>query len=159
MLWAFDVVSFFSGCMWDESSNYLRIETRYAYTTDLNGELVEKFSTGNFKQGSAIIKFRYYNPKNLIVQHFPVSEKEKKNEINRMRNGYIIDTLTSVDIHEIVEIGRKVIEIYESVIYRENFTVSLFRKVIDKLFALRQKFNDKNIEVMQLLKKLLMNSL
>ena len=83
----------------------------------------------------------------------------KKVEINRMRNGYIIDTLTSVDIQEIVEIGGKVVEIYEGVIYQENFKVSLFRKVIDKLFALRQKNKDENIDVMRLLVKLLMNSL
>ena len=56
-----------------------------------------------------------------------------------MRNGYIIDTFTSVDIQEIVKIGGKVIEIYEGVIYRENFRVSPFQKVIDKLFELRQK--------------------
>ena len=66
-----------------------------------------------------------------------------------MRNGYIIDTLTSVDIQEIIKIGGKVIEIFEGVIYRENFEVSPFRKVIDKLFALRQKNKDENNEVMQ----------
>ena len=49
-----------------------------------------------------------------------------------MRNGYIIDQLTSVDIQEIVKIGGKVIEIYKGDIYRENFEVSPFRKVIDK---------------------------
>ena len=76
-----------------------------------------------------------------------------------MRNGYIIDTLTSVDIQEIVKLGGKVMEIYEGVIYRENFKVSPFRKVIDKLFALRQKYKDENNGVMQLLVKLLMNSL
>ena len=59
-----------------------------------------------------------------------------------MRNGYIIDTLTSVDIQEIVKIGGQVIEIYDGVIYRENFKVSPFRKVIEKLFALRQKYKD-----------------
>ena len=81
-----------------------------------------------------------------------------------MRNGYIIPntlyyTLISVDIQEIVEIGGKVIEFYEGVIYRENFKVSPFRKVIDKLFALRQKYKDENNDVMQLLVELLMNSL
>ena len=76
-----------------------------------------------------------FNPKNLIVQQLPVKEKEKKIEINRIRNGYIIDHLTSVDIQETVEIGGKVIEIYEGVIYREIFKVSAFRKRIDKLFA------------------------
>ena len=57
-----------------------------------------------------------------------------------MRNGYIIDHLTSVDIQEIVEIGGKIIKSYEGVIYGENFEFSPFRKVIDKLFALRQKY-------------------
>ena len=75
-----------------------------------------------------------------------------------MRNGYIIDTLTSVDIQEIVKIGGKVVEIYEGVIYRENFKVSPFRKIIDILFKLRQKYKDEKNEVMQLLVKLLMNS-
>ena len=48
-----------------------------------------------------------------------------------MRNGYIIDTLTSVDICEIVKIGGRVVKIYEGVIYRENFKISPFRKVIE----------------------------
>ena len=38
-----------------------------------------------------------------------------------MRNCYIIDTLTQVDIQEIVTIGGRVMEIYEGVIYRESF--------------------------------------
>ena len=76
-----------------------------------------------------------------------------------MRNGCIIDTLTSVDFQKILKIGGRVIEIYEGVIYRENIKVSPFRKVIDKLFALGQKYKDDNNDVMQLLVKLLMNSL
>ena len=145
--------------MWDEKSIYPRIETGYAYTKDMNDELVVKFNTGNFNQGAAILKTKYYNPKNLVVQHLPVKERVKKIEINRMRNGFIIATLKSVDIQEIVKIGGKVIEIYEGVIYRENFEVSPFRKVIDKIFASRQKYKDENNNVMQLLVKLLMNSL
>ena len=145
--------------MWDEKSIYPRIETGYAFKRDLNKFLVHKFNNQTFNQGSAILKIKYYNPKNLIVQHLPIKEKEKKIEIIRMRNGYIIDTLTSVDIQEIVKIGGKVIEIHEGVIYRENFKVSPFRKVIDILFKLRNKYKDENNDVMQLLVKLLMNSL
>ena len=103
--------------MLDEKSIYPRIETGYAYTKNKNDELVEKFSTGNFTQGSAILKIEYYNPKTLIVQHLPIKEREKKIEIDRMRNGYFIDTLTSVDIQEIAKIGGRVIEIYEGVVY------------------------------------------
>ena len=80
-------------------------------------------------------------------------------EANRMRNGYIIDTLTSIDIQEIVKIGRKLIEIYEGVIHRENFKISPFRKVIEQLFALRQKYKNEKNNLMQGLVKLIMNSL
>ena len=76
-----------------------------------------------------------------------------------MRNGYITQTLTSVDIQEIVKIDCKVIEIYEGVIYRENFKINPFEEVIDKLFALRQKYKDEGNEVIQLLVKLIMNAL
>ena len=79
--------------------------------------------------------------------------RERKIEVNRMRNCYIIDHLTSVDIQEIVEIGSKVIEIYEGNNYRENFEKNPFRKVIDYLFALRQKYEDEIDDVMQLLIK------
>ena len=125
----------------------------------MNNEHVENFNTVDFNQGSAILKIKYFNPKNLVVQHLPIKERVNKIEINRMKNGYIVDHLTSVDIQETVKIGGKVIEIYEGVIYRENFKVSPFRKVIDKMFALRQKYKDENNDVMQLLVKLLMNSL
>ena len=62
-----------------------------------------------------------------------------------MRNGYIIDQLRSVDIQEIVKIGGKVIEVYECVIFGENFEVIPFRKVLDKLFASRQNYKDEKM--------------
>ena len=159
LIWDFDAVSLYPSAMWDEKSIYPRIEIDYVFSRDMNNELVEKFNIQTFTQGSAILKIKYYNPENLIVQHIPIKEKEKKNEINRMRNGYIIDYLTSVDIQEIVKISGKVIQIYEGVIFRGNFEINPFRKVIDKVFALRQKYKDENNDVMQLLVKLLMNSL
>ena len=76
-----------------------------------------------------------------------------------MRNGYITQVLTSVDIQEILKIGGRGIEIYEGVIYRENFQTNPFEKVITKLFALRQKYKNEKIDVMQLLGKLIMNAL
>ena len=105
------------------------------------------------------MRIKYYNPKNLIVQHLPVKEREKKIEINRMRNGYIIGYPTFGDICEIVKIGGKVIEIYDCGFYREHFKVNPFGKVIDKLFGFRQKYKDENNEVRHLLVKLLLSSL
>ena len=75
-----------------------------------------------------------------------------------MRNGHIIDTLTSVDICEVVKIGGKVVEIYAGVSYRENFEISPFRKIIEKLFALGQKRKNEKKDLMQRLIKLIMNS-
>ena len=154
LLWDFDAVSLYPSAMWDPKSIYPKMETGYAHDKHMNNELVETINNQIFTQGSGILKIKYYNPKNLIVQHLPIKEKEKKIEINRMRNGYITQVLTSVDIQEIVKIGGEVIEIYEGVIYRENYRVSPFKKVIDKLFELRQKYEEENNEVMQLLVKL-----
>ena len=78
LLWDFDAVSLYPSAMWDEKSIYPRIETGYASTREMNDELVEKFNIQTFTQGSAILKIKYYNPKNLIVQHLPV--KREKNE-------------------------------------------------------------------------------
>ena len=141
---------------------YPKIETGLAFKPHMNHVYVEAFNNQTFNEDgdeSAILTIKYYNPPDLIFQHLPVKEKVEKIEVNRMRNGYIIYTLTSVDIQEIVKIGGKVIEIYEGVIYRENFKVSPFRKVIEKLFALRQKYKDEKNDLMQGLVKLIMNSL
>ena len=140
LMWDYVCVSLYPSAMWDSKSIYPRIETGYDFTKDMNDELVEMFNNQTFTKGSAILKVKSYNPKNLIVQHLPAKEKNKKIEVNRMRNGYIAQTLTSSDIQEIVKTGGKVIEIYESVIYRQNFKISPFKKVIDKLFELRQKY-------------------
>ena len=114
-------------------------------------ELVEKFNNQTFTQESAILKIKYYNPKNLIVQHIPSKERVMKTEMNRMRNCYIVDTLTSVDSQEIVKNGGKVVEICERVVFRKNFKISPFKKVNDKLFEIRQKYKNENDDVMQLL--------
>ena len=89
----------------------------------------------------------------------PIKEPVKNIELNRIRNGYFIDTLTSVDIRETIKIGAKVIRIYEGVIYRENFKKSAFRKIWEKLFALRKKFKVEHNDLLPGLVKLIMNSL
>ena len=125
----------------------------------MDDELVLKFNNDKFTKRSATFKMKYYNPKSLIGQHLPVKEREKKFEINPMRSGYFIDHLIFADNQEIVKIGGKVVEIYEGVIYRDNFKITPFRRVIDNLFALRQHYKDENNEVMQILENLLLNSL
>ena len=134
----FDATSLYPSPMWDENSVYPEIETRFAFKPHKKKSYVESFNIQTFNQDgdeSAILTIKYYKPPSLIFQHMPVKEKVEKVEVNRMRKRHIIDTLTSVDIQEVVEIGGKVVETYEGVLYRENFKVSPFRKVIEKLFA------------------------
>ena len=114
----FDATSLYPSAMWDEKSVYPKIDNGFAFKPHMNDVYVEAFKNQTFNENgheSAILT-KYYNPPDLKFQHLPIKEKVKKVEVNRMRNGYIIDTLTSVDIQEIVKIDGKVIEIYQGVI-------------------------------------------
>ena len=48
LLWDFDAVSLYPSAIWDEKSIYPRIETGYAFTRDMNDELVEKLNNQTF---------------------------------------------------------------------------------------------------------------
>ena len=54
---------------------------------------------------------------------------------------YIIDTSKGVVIQHFVKMGGKVIRTYEGVIYRENFKISPFGKIIEK-FLFQKKYKD-----------------
>ena len=158
----YDGNSLYPSAMWDANSVYPKIESGLSFAPHMNDVYVEAFNNQTFNEDgdeSAILTIKYYNPSDIIFQHLPVKEKVKKIEIDRMRNGYIIDTLTSVDIQEIVKIGGRVIHIYEGVVYWEKFKISPFRKLIEKIFALRQKYKDEKNDLMQGLVKLNMNNL
>ena len=158
LLMAFDATSLYPSAMYDENSTYPKIETGYVFTPDMNDEIVNQFNTKTFTK-SAILKIKYYNPVDIVLQHIPVKEEVNKIEVNRLRNGYIVDVLTSVDIQEIVRIGGKVIEVYEGVIYRENYKVSPFRDFIKNLFDLRLKYKTEGQDILQEMVKLIMNSI
>ena len=160
----YDATSLYLSAMWDENSVYPKIESGYGFKPHMNDIFVKDFNKKTFNQDdndSAILKTKYYNPPNLIFQQLAVKEKvkEKNIEVNRMRNAYIIDTITSADNCEIVRKGGKVIQIQQGVIYRENFKVSPLRKIIEQLFIVRQKYKDEIIDLMQGLDELIMNSL
>ena len=120
LLWDFDGVILFPSAMSDEKSIYPRIETGYAYTPNMKNELVENFDDQTFTQGIAILKIKFYNPKNLIGQHLPIKEKVKKTQINGMRNAYFVDVVTPFDIHEVVKNGWSLSENHEGVKLVEN---------------------------------------
>ena len=99
----YDATSLYPSAMWDEKSVYPKLETGFAFKPDMNDVHVEVFNNQTFSQDSdeyAILRINYYNPPNLIFQHLAIKEKVENIEVNRMTNGYIINTLTSVDICE-----------------------------------------------------------
>ena len=70
------------------------------------------FNSGRWNdlKRSPFLTVKFQNPENLIIQHLPVEKKfinlYKNNslvDIKRMRNGIITDTLTRVDIGEVVK--------------------------------------------------------
>ena len=88
-----------------------------------------------------------------------MKEKVINFEVNRMKNGYIIDTLTSIYICGIIITSGRVNDIYEGVIYRGNFKIFPFKNFIEKLFALRQNYKDEHNDLMQGLVELIRNNL
>ena len=76
-----------------------------------------------------------------------------------MRKSYIIDTVTRLDIQEIVRIGGKLIQIFEGIIDRESFQKSPHGKIIEKLFSFRQKYKDEGNDLTQRLIKFFLNAL
>ena len=158
----FDATCLYPSAMWDDNLVYLKIETGFAFKPQMKNVSVGAFHNQTFNQDggeSAILRTKYYNPPNLIFHHLPVKEKVRKLEVNKVRNGYIIETSTSVDICEIGKTFGRVLEIYEGVDFRENFKISPFRKVIEKLFALRQKYKGEHKVLMLRLVKIIMNRL
>ena len=115
----FDDTIFYPSAMWDIDSVYPKIESAYTIKPHMNKVFVNEFKSQTFNQDgndSTIMKVIYYNPPNLIFQHLSIKETVETIAVNKMRNRYIIDMLTLVDICEIFKMGGKVIKIYKGVI-------------------------------------------
>ena len=59
LLWGYDGVSLYLSAMWNEKSIYPKIETGYAFTKDMNDELVEKFNKQTVTRGSVFLRIIY----------------------------------------------------------------------------------------------------
>ena len=117
------------------NSNWPKIETAYPFEKDLNESICSLLNGGIWNEliRSVFLTVKYHNPENLIFQHLSVKEKIKnpyKNnrleELNRMRNGIITDTLTSVDIVEIVKCRGVTLEVFEG-FFCHNLEYSPYR--------------------------------
>ena len=127
----------------------------------MNDAVCYLFNSGKWNQlnKSAFLTIKYHNPENLIFQHLPIKEKIKnprKNnrfeEINRMRNGIIIDTLTSVDIVEIVKCGGVILEVFEG-FFCHNLEYNPYTEFVTDMFQKRDLFKSQGKDLLQNLAK------
>ena len=149
------------GCCWkggfspsravDIESQYPGTETRYLFTPDKEEEIIQQTNKTTFPQftykASAISRVNYFVPKNSIIQHLPIeevviSDGKRYEDVNRLPKKDVTQVLTNVDLDETAKLGGKIRNIFEEVIYRENFKNSPSRKVIDFLFYLKLEYEE-----------------
>ena len=127
----------------------------------MNDAVCTLFNSGRWPElnRSAFLTIKYHNPENLIFQHLPLKEKienpNKNNrfeEINRMRNGIIIDILTSIHIVEIVKCGGVILEIYEG-FFCHNLNFNPYTEFVTDMFEKRDLFKSQGKELLQNLAK------
>ena len=76
----FDATPLYPSAMWEEKSVHPKIETGFAFKPHLNNVFVESFNIQTFNQDgdeTAILRIKYYNPRDLILQHLPVKKINK----------------------------------------------------------------------------------
>ena len=61
-----DTTNSYPSAMWDEKAICPKIETGYVFKPDRSYEVVKKFETQTFTQGSAILKVLISNPSDSI---------------------------------------------------------------------------------------------
>ena len=161
LLVSYDFNSLHPSAQIDNNSTWPKIETGYPFKKHMNDALCYLFNSGKWNQlkRSTFFTIKYHNPENLIFQHLPIKEKNKnpyKNnrfeEIDRMRNGIIIDTLTSVDIVEIVKCGGVILEVFEG-FFCHNLEYNPYTEFVTDMFRKRDMFKSQGKELLQNLAK------
>ena len=96
---------------------------------------------------------------NLVFQHLPVKKKIKnpyKNkrleEVDRMRNGVIIDTLTCGDIVEIFISGGVILEVIEG-FFCHSLEYNTYTEFVTDMFGKRDLFKSQGKDLLQNLAK------
>ena len=126
----------------DKKITWPEIETAYPFKKYINESFCTFFKSGRWIELNrcVFLTVKYDNPENLVFQHLPVKEKIEKpyennrlEEIDRMRNGILKDTLTSVDIVEIVKYRRVILEVYEG-FFCHNLECNTYTEFVTDMF-------------------------
>ena len=129
-----------------KDSKWLEIQTAIEIQKEDRARLCELFNTGEGRKlnKSGPFDVKFYNPENIILQHISVKEqvfnafKNKWEEVNFFRNGYIKQHLTSVNIEKVVRVGGVITEFVESFIC-ENLDCNPFEKFVFDMTAKRNE--------------------
>ena len=161
MLVSYDFNSLYPSAQIDKNSTWPKIETAYPFKKHMNDSICTLFNTGRWNEldRSAFLTVKYHNPENLIFQHLPLKEKienpyknNRLEEINGMRIGIIIDTLTSIDIVEIVKYGGIILEIYEG-FFCHILEYNPYTEFVTDMFEKRYLFKSQGKDLLQNLAK------
>ena len=146
-----DYISFYPSAMAHPYSKWSKIDTAKAGSIKDSNYLCELFNNGDWKSlnKSGFYKVRYYNPKEFIIQHMSGKEnvfiyrKKRSEEINRFKNGDIIQHLSSVDIEEVVRSGGYIVKMLEGFIC-DNLEFNPFERFNIGITSKRNKFKEEN---------------
>ena len=161
MLVSYDFNSLYPSAQIDKNSTWPKIETAYPFKKYMSDAICVLFNSGRWNElnRSAFLSVKYHNPENLIFQHLPIKEKienpyknNRLEDINRMRNGIIIDTLTSVDIVEIVKCGGVILDVYEG-FFCHNLDFNPYTEFVTDMFEKRDLFKSQGKDLLQNLAK------
>ena len=114
-------------------------------------------------QASAHFRDGCHIQKNLKFQHLPVIEDVSLNgkrykDINRLRNGYITQESTNVDIGEIVIMGGKKCNTFEGTLYKEKVRFLHLKKSQNiYFFILKLKYEEQENDLLADLSEFCMN--
>ena len=161
LLVSYDFNSLYPRAQIDKNSTWLKIETTYPFKKYMSDAVCRLLNSGrsNELNRSAFLTIRYHNPENLVFQHLPTKEKiinpyknNRLEEINRMRNGIKADTLTSVDIVEIVKCGGVILKIFEG-FFCHNLEYNPYTEFVTDMFEKRDLFKSQGKDLLQNLAK------
>ena len=161
LLVSYDFNSLYPSAQIDKNSTWPKKETAYPFKKHMNESICTLFNSGRWNglNRSAFLTVKYRNSENLIFQNLPIKEKienpyknNRLEEINRVRNGIFIDTLTSVDIVEIVKCGGVILEVYEG-FFCHNLICNPYTEFFTDLFEKRDLFKSQGKDLLQNLAK------
>ena len=161
LLVSYDFNTLYPSSQIDKNSTWPKIETAYPFKNYTSDSVCILFNSGRWNElnRSAFLTLKYHNPENMIFQHLPIKEKienpyknNRLEEINRMRNGIIIDTLTSIDIVEIVKYGGVILEVFEG-FFCHNLDFNPYTEFFTDMFQKRDMFKSQGKDLLQNLAK------